>query len=41
MEQHNISVGLERHVYSGIDDRSKVRYLIDGIKNDKLEVVKT
>ena len=39
MEQHNISVGLEGHGYSGIDDRYKVRYLIDGIKNEKIEVV--
>ena len=32
---------LEVHDYSCIDDRAKVRYLIDGINNDKLEVVKT
>ena len=41
LEQHNISVGLESHGYSGIDDRAKVRYLIDGINNDKLEIFKT
>ena len=41
LEQHNISVGLEEHSYSDIDDRAKVRYLFDGIKNDKLEVIKT
>ena len=34
-------MGLEGHDYSGIDDRSKVSYLIDGINNDKIEVVKT
>ena len=33
-------MGLEVHGYSGIDDRAKVHYLINGIKNDKLEVVK-
>ena len=32
---------MEGHSYSGIDDHSKARYLINGIKNDKLEVVKT
>ena len=41
LEQHNISVGLEGHGYSGIDDRAKVHHLIDGINNDNLEVVKT
>ena len=41
LEQHNISVGLEGNVYAGINDRAKVRYLINGINNDKLEVVKT
>ena len=41
LEQHNISMGMKVHGYSGIDDLSKVRYLIDGIKNYKLEVVKT
>ena len=34
-------MGLEGHGYSCIDDRAKVRHLIDGIKNEKLEVVKT
>ena len=41
MEQHNISMVLEGHGYSSIDDHAKVRYFIDGIKNYKLEVVKT
>ena len=33
LEQHNISVVLEGHGYSGTYDRSKFRYLIDGINN--------
>ena len=41
LDQHNIYVGLEGHGYSGIYERAKVLYLIDGINNDKLEVVKT
>ena len=41
LEQQNISVGREGHGYSGIPDRSKVLYLIDGINNDNLEFVKT
>ena len=40
LEQHNISVGMEGHGYSGIDERAKVRYLNDGINNDKLDFVK-
>ena len=41
LEQNNISVGLEGHGYSGIDDHDKVRYFINGIKNDNLEFVNT
>ena len=41
LDQHNISVGLEGKGYSVIDDHAKVRYLIDGIKNNKIEVIKT
>ena len=41
LEQHNISVRLEGHSYSGIDYRAKVRYFINWINNDNLEVVKT
>ena len=41
LEQKNIPVGMEVHGYSSIDDRDKVRYSIDGIKNYKLEVGKT
>ena len=39
LEQHDISVGLEGYGYSVNDDHSRVRYLIDGIKNEKIEVV--
>jgi hypothetical protein len=31
--------GLVKHEYTGIDPRSKVRYLLDGIKTDKLDSV--
>ena len=41
LEQHNTSMGLEVQGYSGIDECVKVRYFINGINNDKLEVVKT
>lgn len=33
--------GLVEHGYTGIDPRSKVRYLLDGIKTDKFDAVKT
>jgi hypothetical protein len=39
--QHSIMEGLVEHGYTGIDPRSKVRYLLDGIKTDKLDSVKT
>ena len=39
-EQHFILQNLEEHGYNGIDDRSKVRYLIDGIKTSKLDTIK-
>ena len=32
--------GLVEHGYTGIDPRSKVRFLLDGIKSDKFDVVK-
>jgi hypothetical protein len=32
---------LEKQGYAKLDEREKVRYLIDGIKNDKLDGVKT
>ena len=39
-EQHHVLEGLEMHGYKGIDDRSKVRYLNDGIKTTKLDTIK-
>jgi hypothetical protein len=33
--------GLVEHGYTGIDPRSKVWYLLDGIKTDKFDAVKT
>ena len=41
VEQHLILEELTRHGYAGLDERSKVRHLINGIKTDKLETVKT
>lgn len=40
-QQHSIMEGLVEHGYTGIDPRSKVRYLLDGIKTDRLDSVKT
>ena len=40
-EQHTTLHRLEEHGYAGIDDRSKVRWLMDGIKTDALDSVKT
>jgi len=40
-EQHSILASLEEHGYRGIDDRSKVRFLMDGIKTTTLDSVKT
>lgn len=39
--QHSIMEGLVEHGYNGIDPRSKVRYLLDGIRTDKFDSVKT
>ena len=41
MEQHNILESLVEHGYTGIDARSKVRFLNDGIKSTSLDAVKT
>ena len=41
VDQHNILDGLVRYGYSGIDERSKVRYLLNGIKTTALDSVKT
>ncbi|KAI2497693.1 hypothetical protein MHU86_16822 [Fragilaria crotonensis] len=38
---HSILEGLVEYGYSGIDARSKVRYLMDGIRTDKYDSVKT
>jgi hypothetical protein len=40
-QQHSVLEGLVEHGYAGIDPRSKVRYLLDGIKTDKFDAVKT
>ena len=41
VEQHQILEDLTRHGYAGIDPRSKVRYLLNGIKTKDLETVKS
>ena len=40
-QKHSIMEGLVEHGYTGIDPRSKVRFLLDGIKTDKFDAVKT
>ena len=39
-EQHNILHALTEHGYSGIDERSKVRHFLNGIKSTALDPVK-
>ena len=41
VKQHAILTGLVEHRYSGIDDWSKVRHLMAGIKTKVLDLVKT
>lgn len=41
IDQHTILKGLVQYGYSGIDARSKVQYLLDGIKTTTLDNVKT
>jgi hypothetical protein len=41
VDQHAILNGLRQHGYSGIDERSKVRILLNGIKTNKMDTVKT
>ncbi len=41
IEQHTILDGLKEQGYTGIDPRSKVRYLMNGIKTTALDSVKT
>jgi hypothetical protein len=40
-QQHSVLEGLTEHGYVGIDPRSKVRYLLDGIKTNQFDAVKT
>ena len=39
-DQHTIIQSLVQHGYAGIDERSKVRHLLDGIKTNELDTVK-
>ena len=39
-DQHTILQSLIQHGYAGIDERSKVRHLLDGIKTNELDTVK-
>jgi len=39
-QQHSILDSLVLHGYAGIDERSKVRHLVEGIKTDKLDTIK-
>ena len=39
-QQHSVLEGLMEHGYVGIDPRSKVRYLLDGIKTNQFDAVK-
>lgn len=41
VNQHNILENLVQHGYAGLDERSKVRHLMKGIKTDRLDSVKT
>ena len=41
MDQHAILHGLTEHGYVGIDNRSKVRHLLAGIKTQAFDTVKT
>jgi hypothetical protein len=41
IDQHSILERLKEYGYSGIDERSKVRHLLHGIKTPSLETVKT
>ena len=39
-EQHHVWTSLEQHGYNGINDRSNVRFLVNGIKTARLDTVK-
>ena len=40
-EQHTILEGLVSHGYAGIDEQSKTHYLMNGIKTNALDSIKT
>jgi hypothetical protein len=40
-EQHSVLNGLKYYDYAGIDDSSKVRHLLKGIKTTEIDVCKT
>ena len=40
-EQHTILEGLVQHGHAGIDESSKTRYLMNGVKTNALDSVKT
>ena len=40
-QQHSVLEGLTEHGYVSINPRSKVRYLLDGIKTNQFDAVKT
>jgi hypothetical protein len=40
VDQHGVLNNLKIHGYAGIDERSKVRHLVDGIKEKRLDTVK-
>jgi len=41
VQQHIVLESLVSYGYSGIDEPTKVQYLLDGVKTDKLETVRT
>ena len=41
MNQHQILTDLKEHAYSGIDETSKVRHLLVGIKTETFDAVET
>ena len=41
VRQHSVLEGLVQYGYSGIDERSKVRHLLDGIKTSEFDACKT
>ena len=41
MNQHQVIEGLVEHGHAGIDECSKTRWLLDGIKTQELDLIKT